>query len=139
MNRLNKEEYRESKNCLKRYTYNYITILNIRLDKMSLKGVNYDGMPKSPYNISNPVLNAVIDIDEDKNLKESIKEYKAVIQTKELLNNDSRYILEHLFEKKDKNKWDIIEDLHISEETFKRRYRKLIYTVYEELKKLTQN
>ena len=37
------------------------------------------------------------------------------------------------------NKWDVIDKLHISEETYKRRKRKLIYTVHEELKKVTPN
>ena len=64
-----------------------------------------------------------------------IKEYKAVEQAMLLLNNESRYIFEEEFRKK-RNKWDIINELHISEETYKRRRKILIYTVSDELKRL---
>lgn len=33
------------------------------------------------------------------------------------------------------NRWNIIENLHISEDIYKRRKRKLIYLVHNELKK----
>ena len=50
--RLSKEDYKRAESCLKRYNYNCITVLNIRADIMSLSSVNYDGMPKSKYNVS---------------------------------------------------------------------------------------
>lgn len=34
----------------------------------------------------------------------------------------------------EENKWNIIEELHISEDVYKRRKRKLIYFVHNELK-----
>lgn len=34
------------------------------------------------------------------------------------------------------NKWNIIDKLHISEDIYKRRKRKLIYAVHNELNKL---
>ena len=69
------------------------------------------------------------------NINTCEKEHKAVEQAKLLLDNDSKYIFEEEFRKK-RNKWEIINELHISEETYKRRRRNLVYTVYEELKKL---
>lgn len=34
------------------------------------------------------------------------------------------------------SKWNIIDNLHISEDIYKRRKRRLIYTVYNELNKI---
>lgn len=70
------------------------------------------------------------------NIDKCKKEYNAVNQAKLLLNNDEIYIFEEVF-RKQRNKWDVIDELNISEETYKRRKRNLIYTVNEELKKLT--
>lgn len=71
----------------------------------------------------------LVNIDKCKN------ECKAVEQAKLLLNSDSIYIFEEEFRKK-RNKWEIINELNISEETYKRRKKDLIYTVYEELKNI---
>lgn len=136
--RLSKEEYREAEGCLKRYNYNCITIMNIRTDIMTIGVPNNDGMPKAPYSISDSVYNQYIKLQEDKELQKSLKEYKAVRQALELVNKDCVYIFEKLYQKGE-NKWKIIEDLHFSEETYKRRKKCLIYTVEKELKKLTQN
>lgn len=134
--RLSKEEYREAEGCLKRYNYNCINIINIRADIMTIGVPNNDGMPKTPYNISDSVYNQYIKLQEDKELQKALKEYKAVRQALELVNEDCIYIFERLYQKRE-NKWKIIEDLHFSEETYKRRKRSLIYTVEKELKKLT--
>ena len=134
--RLSKEEYREAEDCLKRYNYNCINIINIRADIMTIGVPNNDGMPKTPYNISDSVYNQYIKLQEDKELQKALKEYKAVRQALELVNEDCIYIFERLYQKRE-NKWKIIEDLHFSEETYKRRKRSLIYTVEKELKKLT--
>ena len=77
-------------------------------------------------------------IEENADLQNALKEYKAVVQALQLVNKDSKYIFEEMYIKS-RNKWDIIRELNISEETYKRRHRKLIYTTYEELKKLTLN
>lgn len=69
------------------------------------------------------------------NIDRCSNECKAVDQAKLLLNNDSIYIFEEEFRKK-RNKWDVINELNISEETYKRRKKELIYTVYEELKNM---
>ena len=69
-------------------------------------------------------------------LKEN-KEYQAVERAKLLLGIESRYIFEEEFRKK-RNKWDVMEELSISEPTYKRRRKELIYTIHSELK-LIQN
>ncbi len=133
--RLAKEDYRNAVEILKKYNYNCINIINIRADIMSISISQNTIIPKAPYSISDPVFNQYIKLEENKQLQKSLKEYKAVIQTLELVCNDSKYIFEQLYVKS-KNKWEIIDEMHISEETFKRRKRELIYTVYEEMKKM---
>jgi len=39
----------------------------------------------------------------------------------------------------EENKWNIIDKLNISEDVYKRRKRKLIYTVHKELNKIKEN
>lgn len=134
--RLSKEDYRRAEGCLKRYNYNCVTILNIRADAMSLKAVNYDGMPKAEYNISSSVENSVIQMTENKYLQEALKECKAVEQALLLVNKDSKFIFKKLYVES-KEKWEIIDELNFSEETYKRRRKSLIYTVHKELKKMT--
>lgn len=132
--RIPNEEYKKATKCLKRYNYNCIKILNIRADIMTLSGVNIDGLPKAKYNITDNVLDSVIKLQEDENLQEAIKEYKAVKQAIERVHKDSVYIFEELY-RKGTSKWDIIYTLNVSEETYKRRKRELIYAVYEEILK----
>ena len=132
--RLNKEEYNEAVGILKRYNYNCLNIMNVRTDIMSLSvGIN-DGQPKAKYNVSDTVCNKLIEMEENEYLQRSIKEYKIVRQALELVNEDSKKIFEELYEK-NTYKWDIIENMGISEETYKRRKRELIYTVDKEYKK----
>ena len=136
--KLSKEEYKEAKDCLKRYNYNCINIINIKSDIMSISSTVIDGLPKAPYGISDKVFNSIVKIEENADLQNALKEYKAVVQALQLVNKDSKYIFEEMYIKS-RNKWDIIRELNISEETYKRRHRNLIYTTYEELKKLTLN
>lgn len=132
--RLNKEDYSRAVGILKRYNYNCLNIINTRADIMSLSvGIN-DGMPKAKYNISNTVCNKIIQIEEDEILQKSIKEYKIVSQALELVNNDSKYIFEQLYQQ-NKTKWEII-DSGMSERTFVRRKGDLIRAVDKEIKKL---
>lgn len=133
--KLEKEEYRKAVRCLKRYNYNCISIINIRDNIISVGAIEYDGMPHALNSVSDVVLNKVIELQEDKELNNCIKEYKAVTYALTLLDNDCKYIFEEHF-RKSRNKWDIIFELNISEETYKRRKRKLIYATHEELKKL---
>lgn len=135
--RLPKEEYKQANNCLKRYNYNCIMILNIRADIMSISANGIDGMPKAPYSISDSVFNSVMQLQENQELQKALKEYKAVLQALQLVSKDSKYIFEQLYVKS-KNKWEIINEINVSEETYKRRKRDLIYAVNDELKKLTQ-
>lgn len=131
---LSKEEYREAKGCLKRYNYNCVKILNIRADIMDLGAQNLDGMPKPKNNVSDRVLESVIKLQEDEVLQEAIKEYKAVVQAIQLVNKDSKYIFEEMYIKS-KSKWEII-DSGMSERTYERRNKDLIYAVHKEIKKI---
>lgn len=134
--RLNTDDYKRAVGCLKRYNYNCIKIINIRADIISIGSPAMDGMPKAPYRVSDTVFNSVIKLQEDEELQKAIKEYKAVVQAVELVSKDSKYIFEEMYVK-GKDKWDIIDSLNTSEETYKRRKRDLIYAVDKELKKLT--
>lgn len=135
--RLSKEEYRRAVGYLKRYNYNYITIMNIRADIMSVRMPSTDGMPKAPYKISDSVYNQYVRLQEDKELQKALKQYKIVRQALELVNEDSKYIFEELYIK-NKTKWQIIDE-RMSEATYKRRKQDLIYAVDSELKKMSQN
>ena len=132
--RIPKEDYQKSKSCLKRYTYNCLNILMIRSDIINISAVNLDGLPHSKYSINDIVANSVIKLEENKELQQSIKEYNAVKKALLLVDDDSRYIFEHIYEKKDMSKWEIVNS-GMSERTFQRKYQDLIYKVYEELKK----
>lgn len=135
--RLSREEYKKAEGYLKRYNYNCINILNIRNDIMTLSAVNIDGLPKAPYSISDNVFNSMMQLQENKELQRSLKEYKVVANAIQLISEDSEIIFNELY-RKGKNKWYIINDiLHTSEETYKRRKRDLIYAVDEEIKKMT--
>ena len=105
--KLSKEDYKEAKGCLKRYTYNCIKIINIKSDIMSIGSPIIDGLPKAPYSISDRALNTIIKIEENIELQEAIKEYKAVVQALQLVNKDSKYIFEEMYIKS-KTKWEII-------------------------------
>lgn len=133
MNRLSKEEYNRAKDCLKRYNYNCIKILNIRADIISIGAQNLDGMPKAPYTVSDNVLKSVIKLQEDKDLQKAINEYKVVTQALELVSNDSKYIFEEMYIKS-RTKWQIVYS-GMSERTFERRQKDLIYAVDKEIKK----
>lgn len=132
--RIPKEEYNKAVGCLKRYNYNYINIMNIQSDILSLSIANNDGMPKAPYSISDTVFNKVIQLQDNTELNKSIKEYKAVVQALALVNNDSKYIFEELY-RKGRTKWQIINS-GMSERTFVRRKGDIICAVAKELKKL---
>lgn len=132
--KLSKEEYREAKGCLKRYNYNCVKILNIRADIMDLGAQNLDGLPKPKNNVSDRVLESVIKLQEDEALQVAIKEYKAVVQAVQLVNKDSRYIFEEMYIRS-KSKWEII-DSGMSERTYERRNKDLIYAVHKEIKKI---
>lgn len=132
--RLPNEEYKKAVNCLKRYNYNCIKIMSIREDIMSISGLNMDGMPKAKYTKSDMVLNSVIQLQEDRELKKAIKEVKAVQMALQLVSEDSKKIFETIYIQC-KSKWDLINN-GMSERTFVRRKSELVTAVNEELKKL---
>ena len=138
MGRLSKEEYREAKGCLKRYNYNCINIINIQRDILNISVAPCDGLPKAPYSVGDNTLNKVIKLEENEELQKSIREYKAVIQALSLVNYESKVIFEREF-RESKYKWDVIDELNKSEETYKRRKRELIYAVHKELNKIKLN
>lgn len=109
--RLSKEEYREAKGCLKRFNYNCIKIMNIGTDIMSISSAVLDGMPKAPYSVSDTVLDRVIKLQEDEELQQSMREYKAVMQAKELVNKDSKYYDKFLCERDIENVIEILQEL----------------------------
>ena len=133
--KLSKEEYKEAKGCLKRYNYNQIKLMNIRDDIMSLCAVDVDGMPKAPYSTSDRVLDSVIKLQEDSNIKEASKEIKIVNQAIELISKNAKYIFKHQYQL-GQDKWDIINE-GMSEGTYKRRHSELVYAVHKEIKKVS--
>ena len=133
--RLSKEDYKKAEGCLRRYNYNCITIMNIRADIMSVGAPSTDGMPKAPYSISDSVYNQYIKLQEDKELQRALKEYKAVRQALELLNTDCKEIFENYYQKQ-RNRWETIDKLSLSERTFVRRKTELINAVHKELEKV---
>lgn len=92
------------------------------------------GMPHSNQ-INDIVANTVIQLDQNKSLQTSIQEYKAVQLAICKVDSDSKFIFDHLYNKKDLSKWEIMnEHLYISEVVFKRKHANLVYAVYEQIK-----
>ena len=136
--RLDKDEYNYAKRCLKRFNYNKLNILMRRADLMSLSAVNIDGLLKGKNKVNDMVGQTVIRIEDDKELNKSIKEYKAVLLTREIVDDDSKYILDHIYDMQDMNKWDVVysKERPMSQRTFERKHSRLIYEVEKQLKKL---
>lgn len=132
--RLENQEYRQAVNCLKRYNYNCIKIMYIREDIMSISGLNMDGMPKPKYSKSDMVLNSVIQLQEDEELKRAVKEVKAVQMALQLVDEDCKNIFEKIYIQS-KSKWELINN-GMSERTYFRKKTELITQVNKELKKL---
>ena len=132
--RLENQEYRQAVNCLKKYNYNCIKIMSIREDIMSISGLNMDGMPKPKYSKSDMVLNSVIQLQEDEDLKKAIKEVKAVQMALQLVDEDCKNIFEKIYIQS-KSKWELINN-GMSERTYFRKKTELITQVNKELKKL---
>lgn len=131
--RLNKEDYNRALALLKRYNYNCLNILSINNDIISIGATKYDGQPGSA-SVVDVTLKKVIELEENKELRKSINEYKLVQKALSLVSADSKYIFEELYVK-GKSKWDIIE-AGMSERTFGRRKSELIYAVFQEIKKV---
>jgi hypothetical protein len=132
--RLPKDEYKTAKKYLLKYKYHCKNIESISNDLIGISGMKLDGMPHAKGGISDIVGTTVIAINENPSYKKSAKACDIVDRALELVGEDSRYIFEHLYNLKDMKKWQIIDNLCISEETYKRRYRNLVYAVHEVLK-----
>ena len=135
MKRITDKEFDEAKGCLKRFSYNKLNIITIRLDLMTLTGINYDNTKLNTNKINDVVGDSVIKIDENAILQKSIREYKAVEMAKKLIDEDSLYILDHLYDKRDMRKWEIINN-GMSESTYYRKNKLLILAVANALKKI---
>ena len=133
--RLSREDYRKAEGCLRRSNYNCRTVINLRADAMSVGVPSYDGMPKAPYSISDSVFNQYVKLQEDKELQKALKEYKAVRLAYELVNSDCKEIFNTYYQQQ-KTKWETMDKLGLSERTFLRRKKDLIYAVDKEIKKL---
>ena len=133
--RLSKEDYNNAVGCLKRYDYNCINIINIKTDIYSIETANSDGQPKPKYNKTDTVLNKIIQVEENEAIQKAIREYKAVRNALLLVNKDCEYIFKKIF-REQKSKWEVMNEINISERTFERRKKELIYGVHKELKKI---
>lgn len=132
--KLPNEEYKKAVNCLKRYNYNCLKIMTIRDDIMSISGMNIDGMPKAQNNVSDSVINSVIQLQENTEINKCIKEIKAVQMALQLVDEDSKKIFDDIY-RKNKSKWDLINN-GMSERTYFRKKSELIAQVSKEFKKL---
>lgn len=65
------------------------------------------------------------------NIKQLLKRYCQQIQQQMIY-------LKRNVRSGEENKWNVIDKLNISEDVYKRRKRKLIYTVHKELNKLEE-
>lgn len=133
--RLSKEEYREAEECLKKYNYNCITVIDLREDIMSISSAPCDGLPKAPYLISDSVFNAYMRLQEDKELKKTLKQLKAVENAKHCVRIECLKLFENFYRQR-KTKWETMDIVPLSQRTFERRKKDLIYAVAKELKKL---
>jgi phosphate uptake regulator len=128
--------------CLENYNENKIYAEMKEIDMVSLSAVNLDGMPKSLNKISNPTALAVIRNMQDKDLQRTMIEIKAVELSQNLVGIDSKYILEHVYIKRDLEAVDIYYNLYdkcdkpMSESTYYRRLRELRKTVGKMYEKL---
>ena len=103
---------------------------------MSISGMNIDGMPKPKYSKSDMVLNSVIQLQEDEELKRAVKEVKAVQMALQLVDEDCKNIFEKIYTQS-KSKWELINN-GMSERTYFRKKTELITQVNKELKKYSE-
>lgn len=91
--------------------------MNIQSDILSLSIAPADGMPRTPYAVSNTVLNKVIQMEENESLQRSIREYKIVVQALQLVDSITKEIFKEEYQKR---KWKQVE--YYRQITYKRRY-----------------
>lgn len=130
--RIPKEEYKKVIEILERYNYNRLNIIQRQSDILSLSlGGNNEGRAK--YSISDSTLSKVLRLESDKSLQKSINEFKIVNRVLALVKKETNEVFEKIFVER-KTKWEAIDELHLSEGTYKRRKNELIYTTYKEMK-----
>ncbi len=98
--KIDKEKYNKAVECLKRYNYNCINIINIQEDIISINSPSIKGLPKAPYSISDTVLDSVVKLQEDKELQKSLLEYKVVSQALQLVDKITKDIFEEQYQKR---------------------------------------
>lgn len=74
----------------------------------------------------------------DYNKEKDNEDYRIIERVKLLLEPKSRYIFEEEFRKK-RNKWDIAYELCISERSYQRLRKELIYKTFQEIKNIKAN
>lgn len=74
--------------------------MNIQSDILSLSIAPADGMPRTPYAVSNTVLNKVIQMEENESLQRSIREYKIVVQALQLVDSITKEIFKEEYQKR---------------------------------------
>ncbi len=100
MNKLSREEYKEAAGCLKRYNYNCVSILTMRLDLMSISSPSINGLPRAPYNVTDSVYNTVVKLQEDKKINKALNEWKAVKKALELTDKVTKDIFKKEYEER---------------------------------------
>lgn len=135
--RLNRKDYKEAEECLQNYNYNCKAIKTIPQDIITISSGLNIGTVRAPYSTSDSVFNTYVKLQEDDEFKKVVMQYNAVENAKLKLNQDCQDILEYAYIKRI-GKWNVINKLHLSERTYARRKRTLIYTVHNEIKKLAQ-
>lgn len=136
MERLDTKDYNRALRCLHEYKANKLLLTELEHDIEDLSLSPLDGMPKVPYSISDSTARKVIQKEENPTLRKIKKEKLAVDLTLLLADEDGKNVFSEVFEKKNKNKWNIIDKLKIGEGKYKQEKRFLIYTVHKELTKL---
>ena len=126
------EEYRKIIKYLKNYEYNKKKVKEIEADILGISSNPTDSF-KASSGISDPVFNQLMQLETNEDRKICIKECKIVEDMLILISKETYEIFEEVFINK-KGRSQILADLHISESTYERRKRELIYTTYKVVK-----
>lgn len=136
--RLKKEEYNRAELALKHYNYNVKNIREIEDDIFSINAISYDGGIHT-YTVTDTVLSKVIQKENNKELQVSLYEFQAVQNALLLVSEGAKIIFQELYlNSKEQLKYDTMHKYGLSARTYERRKAELIYTTYNQLKKLAK-
>ena len=143
-----KKEYLVGKKCLDNYYRNQMIIKIKNFDITSLQAVQLTGMPRPLNAVSDSTALTVIRLEKNKDLQNALLENLAVEYAMQIIDDELKYICEHVYMIQDLSPQDIIWNFNdkskitMSEATFYRRLKELrhhvsdIYKVlYSEVKK----